>query len=398
MMLSWRWARRLASTILVLLCSLPAAADEENEGLLLAYIEAWNTGDLDSLDSIVSDDFIRHGNYGTVESKEELRQLISRSHGFFRDLRIEVDDAVAGPTKGALRWRFRGGFGDASFDLESLNFAMYHFSQGRISQEWVHGNAADYWRSMGYRIMPPGTRMVPPELVDPPGPARRAPPESAISELNSYAAESFQRAGTNAGQLQIASGIACFLSHNGSSIGALPAGGSVTLSLAAGTHVVEASSLGGSVFYRQAVRMDDGEASSLAIEAPGRIMASLRDRTTEDLASGLMWQMTDNSTDITRSAAEAYCSGLDQGGHRDWRLPTIHELQEIYSPEAAATKRFRTIDGIQLTGCCPWTSSPYRDFYWTLIFYNGLRWVKHDSIGKASRALCVREAEGRRDR
>ncbi len=391
MMLSSRSAWRLSTVVLVLLCSLPALGAQGNEALLVAYIEVWNNGDLDSLDSIVSDDFVRHGNYGSASSKAELQQLISRSRSFFRDLRIEADDVVAGQAKGAMRWRFSGGFGDASFDLESLNFAMYHFSDGRITHEWVHGNTADFWRSMGYRIMPPGTRMVPPELEDPPDSAR-VPPHPWFAELTAYAAETFERQATNVGRLEISSDIACRLSHNGTSIGALAAGGSVVLRLAAGSHVVEASSLGGSIFFRRAVKVAEGEAVSLDIAAPGRVTVNLRDRTTEDLASGLMWQMADNGSDITRNAAEAYCSELDQGGHQDWRLPSIHELQEIYSPEAAATRRFHTIDGIHLTGCCPWTNSPHEDFYWTFIFYNGLRYIKHDSIGKASRALCVRHA------
>ena len=64
---------------------------------------------------------------------------------------------------------------------------------------------------------------------------------------------------------------------------------------------------------------------------------------------------------------------------------------KLYDPESASVKRFHTIDGVSLTGCCPWTSTPRDDFYWTFIFYNGLRYLKYDIVGKYMRALCVRD-------
>jgi DNA-binding winged helix-turn-helix (wHTH) protein len=55
--------------------------------------------------------------------------------------------------------------------------------------------------------------------------------------------------------------------------------------------------------------------------------------------TGLMWQRQDNGVqrrrgdaDLNHDAATAYCSALLLGGHRDWRLPTIEELQTLHDP------------------------------------------------------------------
>ncbi len=89
------------------------------------------------------------------------------------------------------------------------------------------------------------------------------------------------------------------------------------------------------------------------------------------------------------AAAEAYCHDLTQGGHGDWRLPTIHELESIHAP--AANKRYRSIAGIQLSDCCPWSSTTHGDFHWTYAFSMDMRYLQHEDLGYHMRALCVRD-------
>ena len=113
-------------------------------------------------------------------------------------------------------------------------------------------------------------------------------------------------------------------------------------------------------------------------------------RATEDLTTGLMWQMTDGGRNANLAAAEAYCRNLDQGGFTDWRLPTIHELQSLHAPEA--DKRYHSIAGIQLSDCCPWSSTPRGDYYWTYAFNMERLYLQYKALGFHMRALCVRDA------
>jgi len=368
--------------------------ETEHEALLRAYVDAWSTGEVGGLASVVTEGFTRHGGYGKAGSRAELERLITGYHRFYRDPHVEVHDQFAGAEKGAMRWRFRGGYGETSFEIDGTNYSILRFEDGKIAEEWVLGNVSDFWTSMGYRILPPGTEMIPPPVQDPPGALVPEYPELDTAALEAFAETARARVGGDAGELEIGARVASRLTLDSEPIGTLAPGSSVVLAIGPGAHTLSASSLGGSVFFRETVEVEGGKRASVELEIPARVILHSRNRTLEDLTTGLMWPLTDNGDHITQGAARDYCEASEHGGHTDWRLPSIYELETLYDPKATS-KRFRTLDGVILTGCCPWTLSPQGDFHWTLLFYNGQRYVKYRTIGKASRALCVRYAGGR---
>ncbi len=365
-------------------------AEWTTETVLRQYLDVWTTGEVDRLDDLVAEDFKRHGAYGPADSREKLKRVIENSQGFYRDFRIEVLGLVANAEKGAVRWRSTGGWRDTDFALDSINFAMVHFRNGKIAEEWVLGNNMDLFRTFGYRLSPPMATLVPPPIDQPPGPGltERMAPKAA--QLEAYAEKTASEASKNAGELEIRSPVACRLFLGGREIGWLEPGGSVVLRLARGDHGVRAASLGGSVFFDRDVVVRKEQATAVEIEAPGRVIMQPRTRATEDLATGLMWQMTDNGKNATLPAAEAYCRDLRQGGYTDWRLPTIHELESIHAPEA--DKRYHSIVGIQLSDCCPWSSTPRGEYTWTYAFNMDMRYLQYKALGFHMRALCVRDA------
>ena len=101
--------------------------------------------------------------------------------------------------------------------------------------------------------------------------------------------------------------------------------------------------------------------------------------------------MADGGEDATLAAAEAYCNELGQGGYTDWRLPTIHELLGLHAPDTAARKRYHSIEGVQLSDCCPWSSTPHGDHQWTFAFSMDMRYLQYRALGWHMRALCVRD-------
>ena len=379
-----------ASLLWLLLGSWPAQADSRTEEVLRAYVEVWNTGDLDRLDTLVTEDFQRHGGFASADSREKLRSIIQSSRRFYSGLHIEVFDVVANPEKGAMRWRFSGSWGKTRFQHNSLNFAMYHFTDGKISEEWVLGNNMDLFRTFGFSLTPPQYEIVPPPVEEPPGPTLAQRMEPLAGELESFAAQTREAPPKRAGELRITTEVACRLVLDGSSIGWLAPHGSVALQLDRGEHRIGAVSPGGSTFFETSVAVRKGKMVDVEVEAPGRVIVHPRRRTTEDLMTGLMWQMTDNGENVTKAAAEAYCRDLDQGGHTDWRTPSIHELTSLHAP-AATAKRYHTIDGIRLSDCCPWSSTPHADFFWTYAFSMDTRYLQHESLGFHMRVICVRD-------
>jgi len=59
-------------------------------------------------------------------------------------------------------------------------------------------------------------------------------------------------------------------------------------------------------------------------------LASATPLTWMDPQTDLMWASRDNGADITRQHAIDYCHNLNLAGYRDWRLPSIDELQTLY--------------------------------------------------------------------
>lgn len=91
------------------------------------------------------------------------------------------------------------------------------------------------------------------------------------------------------------------------------------------------------------------------------------DRTISDLATGLMWQKEDSRMGMDWKHALAYCRKQTTGSFRDWRIPSVKELQTLvdYSKsfqvnaEPAASSLFKFS---QITTPDLQTDVPY---YWT---------------------------------
>lgn len=118
--------------------------------------------------------------------------------------------------------------------------------------------------------------------------------------------------------------------------------------------------------FRHALELDPGhkEAASLLARTQKEEESivertvgfiKFKNGTVLDTRTGLMWAAKDNGKDIDWSNAKRYCENLTLGGHRDWRLPTIDELESLHKEKAAiflAEKK----GIIRLTNCCPWSS------------------------------------------
>ncbi|RJX28877.1 MAG: DUF1566 domain-containing protein [Desulfurivibrio sp.] len=109
-----------------------------------------------------------------------------------------------------------------------------------------------------------------------------------------------------------------------------------------------------------------------------------------DHSTGLMWAARDNGTDISWEEAKAFCENYRGGGHADWRLPTLAELDTIFEHDSAS--RFKAFKPITLTGCCPWTSDVRRNRARTIFFMTGEINTFAKTASSSMRALPVRSS------
>jgi hypothetical protein len=76
-----------------------------------------------------------------------------------------------------------------------------------------------------------------------------------------------------------------------------------------------------------------------------------------------MWAAKDNGSDINWQDAKFYCENYHGGGYKDWRMPTLDELEGLYdaskSHPAACYGRNSihvATELIDITCFCPWAS------------------------------------------
>ena len=115
-----------------------------------------------------------------------------------------------------------------------------------------------------------------------------------------------------------------------------------------------------------------------------------------DPDTGLIWQKRDNGFDVNWDYATETCADLDLGGHTDWRLPSIDELESIYDP-MQKVHGHHTKGGIRLSAnphevyALIWSSTGTDSGKKRLFnFDNGQHESSNGFYDKDYRSLCVR--------
>jgi uncharacterized membrane protein YgcG len=110
----------------------------------------------------------------------------------------------------------------------------------------------------------------------------------------------------------------------------------------------------------------------------------------KDTATGLTWTVKDNGSAVSANQASDYCSGLRLGGHSDWRLPTIEELETLF--DSKLKKPYKAKGPIELNDSCvlSGTSNSSGDSWSFCFSYGGRSLGGGSGCGSSGRALCAR--------
>lgn len=96
-------------------------------------------------------------------------------------------------------------------------------------------------------------------------------------------------------------------------------------------------------------------AALLAFPTPVRAEFQANGDVVTDTETGLVWMQADSGSIMNWQAALAYCEGLGYGGHSDWRLPNIRELESLVD----ITRYDPSIDPVFSSHLFYWSGSPY---------------------------------------
>lgn len=117
-----------------------------------------------------------------------------------------------------------------------------------------------------------------------------------------------------------------------------------------------------------------------------------------------MWAAKDNGSNINWTDAKKYCDGYRGGGYKDWRMPTIKELETLYDSsskgytiQCSGYPTFLKIHYNELLSC-PWvwvsdfdgSKNAETGFF---CFTDGNVYSQHQFVSRFFRTIPVRNAK-----
>jgi hypothetical protein len=119
-----------------------------------------------------------------------------------------------------------------------------------------------------------------------------------------------------------------------------------------------------------------------------------------DTKTKLMWADKDNGSDIKWQDAKFYCENYRAGGYKDWRMPTLDELEGLFDaskshPAACYSRNSMHVatELIDITCFCPWASETSDSEAAIFDFGPGIRSAFASQLARFSRALPVRSGK-----
>ncbi|MDM8555952.1 DUF1566 domain-containing protein [Desulfococcaceae bacterium HSG7] len=103
-----------------------------------------------------------------------------------------------------------------------------------------------------------------------------------------------------------------------------------------------------------------------------------------------MWASKDNGYDINWNNAKRYCESYKDGGHSDWRMPTINELASIYDKSKNNRYGYHVSPLIGISESCLWSSELRGSKAARFDFHIGSHHWARKLLNKFSRILPVR--------
>jgi steroid delta-isomerase-like uncharacterized protein len=128
-----------------------------------AYIEIWNTGDLEALDAIVDPQFEYRmtPSFKATTGIDSLKQLVTYYRTAYPDFHITILEEIYAEDKAVLFWTINatnsgpGIYPPTNKQINVQGMSIYHFTNGKIFDEWIAGNNLLWFQQLGFNLTPP---------------------------------------------------------------------------------------------------------------------------------------------------------------------------------------------------------------------------------------------------
>lgn len=120
-----------------------------------ALEEVWNTGEVDVLDELLTEDYVRHGRDEQTD-KEHIKATITLSRSAFPDLQTQIQHILQQGDMVATHWKSTGTHQGPFYDLpithKKVVITGMTFSRildGKVAEEWESWSGADLFKDLG---------------------------------------------------------------------------------------------------------------------------------------------------------------------------------------------------------------------------------------------------------
>jgi len=130
---------------------------EENKAVVRRWVEAFNEGDIDAVNELLTDSYVRHDpNSPEVRGPEEEKQLIAMYRSAFPDLHFSLEDMLAEDDRVATRLSISAthkgellGIAPTENRLSLTAMEIYRLREGKIDEQWVNVDTLGMMQQIG---------------------------------------------------------------------------------------------------------------------------------------------------------------------------------------------------------------------------------------------------------
>lgn len=118
--------------------------DARRELIASVWDAAWDRGEVDAFDTLLSPDYQRHGGHGSALDRDSFKASIVSTREAFPDIVTKIDEIVLDGDRAAIRWRSIGrhtgtflGVPPTGKSVEVSGATFARFDGDRIAEEFV---------------------------------------------------------------------------------------------------------------------------------------------------------------------------------------------------------------------------------------------------------------------
>ena len=126
--------------------------------LLNAYVNAWNTGILDPLDTLVSQDFELRitPDFRPIIGIDSLKDEILGTRRHFQDFTIHLKQkSSAGINVCLITWEIVAHKKESGDEMRVDGFSVIFHADEKITGEWISFSDLKWAKEFGFQILPP---------------------------------------------------------------------------------------------------------------------------------------------------------------------------------------------------------------------------------------------------